>query len=91
MSVFLVTYELVSEVNRSALVRLLHGFPSWARLSHNVYAVSGMEDPAQVYCTLSPALDLYDRVYVVAVQKPFAGIGVDHVDRWLESHLRPAV
>lgn len=76
-------------MNRSALVKLLHGFPSWTRLSHNVYAVSGVEDPAQVYCALSEVLDMYDRVYVIAVQKPFAGIGVDRVDRWLDAHLPP--
>ena len=87
MSVFLVTYELTSEMNRSALVQLLHTFPSWVRLSHNVYAISGADDPTQIYNFLSQVLDFYDRVYIIAVQKPFSGIGINRVERWLDSHL----
>ncbi|QIL81132.1 hypothetical protein G7047_15405 [Diaphorobacter sp. HDW4A] len=87
MTVFLVTYELVSEVNRTAIVKILHEFPSWSRLSHNVYAVATSLEADQIYCQLSPVLDFYDRVYIVAVQKPFAGLGVDRVDRWLDGHL----
>ncbi|QIL72265.1 hypothetical protein G7048_19050 [Diaphorobacter sp. HDW4B] len=87
MTVFLVTYELVSEANRTAIVKVLHEFPSWSRLSHNVYAVSTPLVAEQIYCQLSPVLDFYDRVYIIAVQHPFAGMGVDRVDRWLDRHL----
>ena len=87
MSVFLVTYELASEMNRSEVVRMLHGFPHWIRLSHNVYAVTGTDDPSEIYNVLSQALDMYDRVYIVAVQKPFAGIGVNRVEAWLDKNL----
>ena len=66
---------------------MIHGFPSWSRLSHNVYAVAGTDDPSQIYNVLSQALDMYDRVYIVAVQKPFSGIGVNRVEAWLDSHL----
>ncbi|MBF5007643.1 hypothetical protein [Diaphorobacter caeni] len=87
MTVFLVTYELVSEANRAAIVKVLHEFPSWSRLSHNVYAVSTPLEADQIYAFLCPVLDFYDRVYIVAVQRPFAGLGVDRVNRWLDGHL----
>ena len=90
MTVFLITYELVSDTNRGAIAKLLHAFPSWTRLSHNVYAISTSMEADQLYRVLAPVLEFYDRIYVVAVQKPFSGFGVEHVDEWLENHLPPA-
>jgi hypothetical protein len=87
MGVKLVTYDLDKPgQDYTDLLKEIKKF-SWARLSESSYAVDTDLSPSQLYARLKPYVDQNDTIYVLVLNRPYAGQGAKEVNEWLERHL----
>jgi len=86
MNVYIVTYDLNREIVRPNILGAIRKY-NWAKLSESSYAIETHETPRDVFNALKAAIDANDTIYVIPLQKPYAGFGPAEVNRWLEEKL----
>lgn len=87
MPVFLITYDLIQETKRPPIVDSIKEIGDWAKLSESSYAVSTHLSDEQIYARLQQFIDSNDRLYIIALKKPWSGFGLVDVNRWLDERL----
>lgn len=86
MTTYIVTYDLNKEAVRPEITKEV-GKTGWAKLSESSYAISTNETPDEVHARFSKHLDDNDNFYVIALCRPYAGLGPEDVNDWLAEHL----
>jgi hypothetical protein len=87
MRTLLVTYDLDRPgQDYTDVLKEIKKF-AWARLSESSYAVHTDLEPQQLFNRLSPYLDSNDTLYVITLNRPYAGQGPREVNSWLERYL----
>lgn len=88
MAVYVVAYDLNNEKTRPPIVKDIKEMSGvWASLSESSYAVSIEKTAQWVFDRLKKHLDDDDNLYVIPMQKPYAGYGPKPVIQWLDENL----
>jgi hypothetical protein len=87
MPILLITYSLnKSKQDCSELLKNIRSYPH-AQLSESSYAIVTNKTPAAIYAELKPLLDKNDYIYIITLNRPYSGCGLNNVNHWLESNL----
>jgi len=86
--VLIVSYDLVDPgQNYERLIKLIKGYPSWARLGGSAYLVYTDATPVEVRDNLKQALDRNDKLYVGVSLPPSAWKGMpEDVGKWIHEN-----
>lgn len=87
MAVFLVTFDLKDAGSTAAMIEALKE-TSWTQLGPGTYAISTDESDEALFYRLRERTVDKDSLYIVALRKPYRGIGFREVNYWLEENLR---
>jgi hypothetical protein len=87
MGVFVVAYDLSCEAKRLPIAADIQAFPAWARISETSYAIDTDLNCKEIKDHLERHLDQNDRLYVIALRRPYAGWGPTEVDEWFLQRL----
>lgn len=92
MAVYIVTYDLINEVDSTSYQQLLQLIKSegvWARLGGSSYLVESDLSPVELRNKYKSALDKDDKLYVGQVVAPAAWYGLpDEVASWIKEKLQ---
>lgn len=90
MTVLIVTYDLIKQVNSEAYASILNIIKSeknWARLSESSYAMHTNMTPQDIYEKAKPYLDENDDFMIFTLTCPYFGRHSKEVIDWLETKI----
>lgn len=88
MSVLLITYDLNKPgPDCEKILEFIKSSSASAKLSESSYAIQTDETPESIFKQLSPFLSENNKLFVVNLTRPYAGIKGSVVTTWLDKNL----